>query len=256
MGKELKEGKITLKELAEWFGVSYDWFCHSKEKKMQQLKVFADYHLEPCGKTGKKFNIVIDKVLCPEYSSAYEEVKKLKPKYWDTHGTGVDTAARVGNEMWRKEKTVNSRIKVSTCENYTKAVEREEYGSLLLNTRGTKGYRKYVYCEKKLDKETGEHYYRPLTEDELKLIVDAIREAKIDTSLDESMFADEVYNNRKEYTTEELQLMAYKILMRKITEAKYENFIIIATDKLGFRPIKATKEIQCAENAEKAFDFA
>ena len=102
MGKELKEGKITLKELAEWFGVSYDWFCHSKEKKMQQLKVFADYHLEPCGKTGKKFNIIIDKVLCPEYSSAYEEVRKLKPKYWDTHGTGVDTAARVGNEMWRK----------------------------------------------------------------------------------------------------------------------------------------------------------
>ena len=243
MRKELKEGKITLKELAEWFGISYDWFCHSEEKKLQQLKVFADYHLEPCGKTGKKFNIIIDKVMCPEYSSAYEEVKKLKPKYWDTHGTGVDTAARVGNEMWRKEKTVNSRIKVSTCENYTKAVEREEYGSLLLNTRGTKGYRKYVYCEKKLDKETGEHYYRPLIEDELKLIVDAIREAKIDTSLDESMFADEVYNNRKEYTTEELQLMAYKILMRKITEAKNGDFITIATEKLGFRPIKATKEI-------------
>lgn len=252
---QLEEGKITLKELAELFGVAESTMWRSKEKKLQTLKAFADYHLEPCGKTGKKFNIIIDKVLCPEYSSAYEEVKKLKPKYWDTHGTGVDTAARVGNEMWRKENSIKSRIKVSTCENYTKAVEREEYGSLLLNTRGTKGYRKYVYCEKKLDKETGEYYYRPLTEDELKLIVDAIREAKIDTSLDESMFADEVYNNRKEYTTEELQLMAYKILMRKITEAKYENFITIATDKLGFRPIKATKEIQCAENAEKAFDF-
>ena len=254
---QLKEGKITLKELAEWFGVAESTMWRAKGKKLQTLKAFADYHLEPCGKTGKKFNIIIDKVLCPEYSSAYEEVKKLKPKYWDTHGTGVDTAARVGNEMWRKEKTVNSRIKVSTCENYTKAVEREEYGSLMDPTsRGTKGYRRFVYCEKILDKSINEYYYRPLTQEELDLIDEAIKEANIVTTQEEMMFAEEALKNRKEYTTQELQAMAYRVFCGKMTEAKYENFITIATEKLGFRPIKATKEIQCAENAEKAFDFA
>ena len=44
---QLKEGKITLKELAEWFGVAESTMWRSKEKKLQQLKVFADYHLEP-----------------------------------------------------------------------------------------------------------------------------------------------------------------------------------------------------------------
>lgn len=243
MSFELKEGKITLKELAEWFEISYGRIRHSKEKKLQTLKAFADYHLEPCGKTGKKFNIIIDKVHCPIYSSAYEEVKKLKPKYWDTHGTGVDTAARVGNEMWRKEKTVNARIKCSTCERYTGIAEKEEFGPLLKPKAGTKGYRYFVYSEKKYDEETGEHYYRPLTQDELDIMKDAMKEAKIDTSLDCTTIIDEFYKNRGEYTIEELQKAALDLLLRDIPEVKYDNFISIATEKLGFRPIKATKEV-------------
>lgn len=256
MSFELKEGKITLKELADWFEVTYSTMKRTKEKKLQTLKAFADYHLEPCGKTGKKSNIIIDKVHCPVYSSAYEEVKKLKPKYWDTHGTGVDTASRVGNEMWRKEKTVNARIKCSTCERYTGLAEKEEFGPLLEPKAGTKGYRQFVYSEKKYDEVTGEHYYRPLTQDELDIMKDAMKEAKIGTSLDCTTIIDEFYKNRGEYTIEELEKAALKVLIKDIPEVKYDNFINIATEKLGFRPIKATKEIQCGEeNAAKAFDF-
>ena len=257
MSFELKEGKITLKELANWFEISYEAMRNSKKKRLQTLKAFADYHLEPCGKTGKKSNIIIDKVFCPEYSSTYEEVKKLKPKYWDTHGTGVDTASRVGNEMWRKEKTVNARIKCSTCENYTGAIEREEYGSLLgKKNKGTKGYRYPVYCKKEYDERTKEHYYRPLTDEELTVLNEAMKEAKIESTLDSAMFVEEFYKNRKDYNQEELEKAALALVLKQIPEMKYDNFMNIATEKLGFRPIKATKEVQCRENAEKAFDFA
>ena len=258
MSFELKEGKITLKELANWFDISYEAMRNSKKKRLQTLKAFADYHLEPCGKTGKKSNIIIDKVHCPVYSSAYEEVKKLKPKYWDTHGTGVDTASRVGNEMWRKEKTVNKRIKCSTCERYTGAIEREEYGSLLgEKSKGTKGYRYPIYTKKEYDEKTKEYYYRPLIDEELIVLNEAMKEAKIESTLDSAMFVEEFYKNRKDYNQEELEKAALALVLKQIPEMKYDNFMSIATEKLGFRPVKAAKEVQYGEeNAEKAFDFA
>ena len=247
---KLKEGKITLKELAKWFDCSYDTMKKTKDKKLQTLRAFADYHLEPCGKTGKKSNIIIDKVYCSTYSRTYEDVKKLKSKYWNKSGTGVDTAARVGDEMWRKENVINMRIRQSTCKRYTGAAEREEYGSVLKpDVGGTKGYRKSVYCQRIFNDETKEYYYRPLTCDELNVLMSAIIDAKIETGLDEMEMYDELYNHADEYSEDELKNCVYETFKRKVPRAKYENFIGIATQKLGFRPIKATKEIPYEEES-------
>ena len=40
---ELKLGKMSTKELAEWFGISYGAFRNSKEKKLEELKGFASF---------------------------------------------------------------------------------------------------------------------------------------------------------------------------------------------------------------------
>lgn len=47
---ELKEGKMTLRELSQWFGLSPDSISKSKpnvkEKKFKLLKTFANYYCE------------------------------------------------------------------------------------------------------------------------------------------------------------------------------------------------------------------
>lgn len=58
---ELTTGLKTNKELAEWFGIIPNSFCRSKNKKLEELKLFAEYHLE-------KDKVFIDEVLIPVYS--------------------------------------------------------------------------------------------------------------------------------------------------------------------------------------------
>ena len=41
--KELKIGKISSKELAEWFGISYDRYRKIKTAKLEELKLYAEF---------------------------------------------------------------------------------------------------------------------------------------------------------------------------------------------------------------------
>ena len=72
--KELKEGRISLKELAEFFGISYLTIKKevTKRRKLKLLKEkYADFHIV-YRKNGSIDYIVIDKVKKPFYK---EEIK-------------------------------------------------------------------------------------------------------------------------------------------------------------------------------------
>lgn len=72
--KELKEGRISLKELAEFFGIAYGTIRRevNKRRKLKLLKEkYADYHIV-YRKNGSIDYIVIDKVKKPFYE---EEIK-------------------------------------------------------------------------------------------------------------------------------------------------------------------------------------
>ena len=60
--KELKQGKITYKELADWFGISYSTMRRQdvKEKKLVILSFYADFHIE-ITKSGKKLILLLIK---------------------------------------------------------------------------------------------------------------------------------------------------------------------------------------------------
>lgn len=71
---ELKEGKISLKELAEFFGIAYGTIRKedTKRRKLKLLKEkYADFHIV-YKKNGNIYYIVIDKVKEPFYE---EEIK-------------------------------------------------------------------------------------------------------------------------------------------------------------------------------------
>ena len=67
--KELKEGRISLKELADWFGIAYATMRKeiTKRRKLKLLKEkYADFHIV-YRKNGSIDYIVIDKVKKPFY---------------------------------------------------------------------------------------------------------------------------------------------------------------------------------------------
>lgn len=67
--KELKKGKISLKELAEFFGIAYGSIRTevTRRRKLKLLKEkYADYHIV-YRKNGSISYIVIDKVKEPFY---------------------------------------------------------------------------------------------------------------------------------------------------------------------------------------------
>lgn len=100
----LKEGHITLKELSVWFGLKPNTITNgsvaAKQKKLERLKLFCDYHFE-----GKK--LIIDKVYVPEYSKAYDFIES---KFKDEWGSVIDKETRRYN--WQKEACVDTCTRV------------------------------------------------------------------------------------------------------------------------------------------------
>ena len=58
--KELKLGKVTSKELAEWFGIKPSSFANMKAKKLEELKKYADFEI-------KNRSIYIKEIYISEY---------------------------------------------------------------------------------------------------------------------------------------------------------------------------------------------
>lgn len=119
--KQLKEGKITLSELADWFGVALSTMKNktTKENKLKLLKSYADYHYE-----GNR--IVIDKVYIDTYSKAYAFIKEKLPEEW--HKSGLDTCARVGVTLHSKYPEVSSQIKLTSAKSYANRAKIELFG--------------------------------------------------------------------------------------------------------------------------------
>ena len=137
--KELREGKITLEELADWFGITAGSIRkkNSKEKRLKMLESFAAYHFE-----GR--SIYIDKVYISTFSKAYEIVKKRFLEEW--HKNGIDTCSRVGEAIYAKSKEVQSQISKETTKKYTNTVKIEFYGHNHGKDMGELGYSTYCWC--------------------------------------------------------------------------------------------------------------
>ena len=184
---ELKLGKMTQKELAEWFGVTYSTFKtnpKTKAKRMEILKYFADYHMV-------KSTVYIDKIHIPTYSKAFDIVKTEFPKTW--HKNGIDTCSRVGKEIYNKNIEVSSQVQLATTQVYTCRVKKELYGRNHIKECGTKGYSEYIWgkilpggqCEelspeeKEIVKECSQESYGKTLSDKVALLADAFNKHEI-----------------------------------------------------------------------------
>lgn len=112
--KYLKEGIMTAKEVAEWFGVTSGTYSRNKNKYWKMLGEYALYDCEVNGR------VYIKQVICPEYidcnSSTYKRVKTLTYKYWDE--SGIDKKVRVAEKIEKGPEGKNLPIAASTLYNY------------------------------------------------------------------------------------------------------------------------------------------
>ena len=234
--KELKEGKITYKELADWFGISYSTMRRqdTKEKKLVILSFYADFHIETT-KSGKQTYIVIDKVKEPIYTKIKERYANWEST-WDINGDGVDTVKNASNNFYNQNPDLKVSIAPSTNYHYYGDARREDYGravGLLKGQRGKKGISYRVWAQ-----EIKPGKYRVLTKEEL----DKINEIKESMHLNVKVDADELRDLRKEYKnmSEEEKNAANALLGKNILEQQDDNqyltYLGRIAEILGFMP--------------------
>lgn len=232
----LEEGRITLSELSQWFGLSPATITNgsksAKEKKFKVLKSFADYHFE-----GR--SIIVDKVYCPVYSKAYPIIQKEYLKHWgkipvDEKGhvnlelmkQRIDTCARVASEIYNTVPQVKEQISFNTAKNYVNRAKIEDYGHCHLPDHGKKGSCKYIWVN--------EDGTRPLNKDELKIVNQCNKEAY-------GSFNEQVALIDDEYVKGGLSREERNKAVGLIdTKDNYEIFVALVSEKLGYMPDKRT----------------
>lgn len=219
---ELKLGKMTWREISVWFGLQQDTLNKnpkSKEKKLNILKKYADYHIE--GKT-----VYIDKIYIPEYSKAYDIIDREFSQEWNQE-TKIDTCSRVGKAIYEKHAELQAQVSESTAKVYTNKVKVERYGkNHLQNSRGTCGYSKYIWMEK--------NGKEPLSDEKLKKLRECAAAAYKDSSEQIAAIDDDF---RKGNLTQEERIEAIGNID---TNEAYNRFITLVIEAIGFMPIKKT----------------
>lgn len=216
---ELKLGKMTQKELAEWFGITYNGFktnAKSKAKKMEILKNYADYHYE--GRT-----VYIDKIHIPVYNRAYNKVEELFKPTWNPNG--LDTCSHVGEKIYNDSIEVRSQIKLITTQSYVGRIKRQHYGRNHIDEEGDWGRSSYAWAKKDSKGE-----YIPLSSEEAKLMKECSYEVYGKT------YGEKMALLHTAYLEGEIDKKEFEESMSFISQDTYFDFQEIVYKKLGFLP--------------------
>lgn len=234
--KQLVEGRITLEELADWFGIALSTLKTAKTKanKLEKLKAFADYHIE-----GRA--IIIDKVHIAEYSKAYDIIKKQLPKVW--HKNGLDTCARVGTVIYNRHKEVSQQIQLNSAKSYANRAKVELFGRNHIDSDiGELGISRYCWGTMGTD---GTCYYLP---EEHEKIVSECAQASYGSILGNraALLNDALCKGE---ITEHEYCEGMKLSKEERTEA-FAEFEAMVFRRLGYMPLRLT-EIMYGETFEK-----
>lgn len=227
---QLKLGIMTLAELAEWFSISSSTMrkAGTKERKLEILKAFADYHFE-----GR--SVYIDKIHIAEYNKAYDVIKEELPKEWNK--SGLDTCSRVGSAIYWKNKAVNVSIKEATAQTYARSAKIQLYGKNNSGSVGELGYSNYEWCRR-----VG-YDCQPLTEEQQVIMRECSKEtfgalySEQEALLTSALASGEISEN-------EFYSTIGRVPLEKRLEC-YARFEAMVIEKLGFMPDRATRITNC-----------
>lgn len=228
--KELKIGQMKCKELAEWFGISPSSLSAHKQDKLEELKAYADY--EDLGRRG--VNII--KIIEPIYSKVSSESKAKIFEVFDSSWgeNGLDTATNVRDKIKYRYKDL---IPVSDDTVYRYVLDaRNKYYGKPFKELGEYGNCIYIWGKQEFDEESSEIYYVPLTDEEIEIKQQMMKQYFGTDEEKDIMIAEMVETG--EITKEE----AYDLMVeyRKLNRAGYGAFVKALGEKIGATVVKVT----------------
>lgn len=155
---ELHQGKMTNKELAEWFGIKVQSLKNKKKEKLKELEKYADFEEVYGGVNILKIKLKDE--YSKERSLGYQIVRDSFDKEWAE--SGLDTCSNVSNKIYSKYKN-NLPIAANTTYNYTIQVRNEKYGIPFI------GDCSYIWCKKYLADDGVSFIYDEFNEEEKKI---------------------------------------------------------------------------------------
>lgn len=89
--KKLRLGKMTMYELADWFGIEYQSLMTMKDSKLERLKDFCDYEKYQGGvEIFEIYKEVYEKKVNRKKKEVKEKKKKVKTKKFFQNGQWVE----------------------------------------------------------------------------------------------------------------------------------------------------------------------
>ena len=226
---ELKLGKMTSKEIAEWFGLSYGAYRNSKKEKLGELSDYADFD-EIYG------GVLIKKIrgggsYLKEGRKQKEIVFNAFDEEWNENG--LDTCSNVAIKIYDKHKN-ELKIAENTTYNYTIEARNEKYGKPF-GADGKLGNCRYIWV-KASDQPDGTKLLELFNEEEEKIKKELMNKYFSTDAEKEVMVAEMV--NRGELTKAE----AYDTLveMKHLNNAGFMAFKNELEERIGSQVLKGT----------------
>lgn len=226
---ELRIGKMTNKELAEWFGIKPDTMTRHKKKKLEELQNYAFFEEIRGG-------VEITGIIKSEYNKKDSQIRQIYQQGFEEVRQPLDTVSNINNQIYEKYydqlPTLSS---AASGYHYAIEVRNERYG-IPFKGKGKVGQCYYCWC-KQGEGENHQPLYIPFTEEEEQV------KAKLLTKF---------FGNQEEKTLllQEMVLMgeikkedAWDIFTEysNLNQAGFNAFLRELEAAIGSKVVKATK---------------
>lgn len=225
---ELHLGKMTNKELAEWFGIKANSFTQHKKKKLEELKEFCFFD-EVYG------GVEITAIINPVYIKNNQKIREVYQKGFEELRKPLDTVSHINNQIYEK---YNEQLPtLSSAESgyrYAIEVRNANYG-IPFKGNGSKGFCYYMWC--KMEEKDGEQFFVQFNEEEEKIKQDLLKKHFGTNEEKDLLIAEMVLNG--EISKED----AYDIMMeyRNLNGKGFMGFLRALEKEIGSKVVKATK---------------
>lgn len=177
---QLKIGKMTVAELAEWFGVTKKAYTNARAKYLEKLKLFADFSPIHGGVLIEEiYQSVYDKNLSQDDEKLFQEIQLCIQDQ-----EGLASIAGIGRKLAVTEEEFQN-LSISQRERRLSFAAKRQFGeycafdSAITNAcAGPKGRRERIWAIKL----GNDNKYRHLTEQEQELWYDLLKEWNSDKS--------------------------------------------------------------------------
>lgn len=230
---KLKLGKMTQKELAEWFQISASYMRkeEAKQKYFPILAQHADYHFET-GRSGGQ-TVVIDFIYIEEYQkpeSPFHFILSHFDEFWSP--THLDTMPNVAKRFMKQNPQWT--ISLNTCISYVGRAKVMLYGHNYLPDRGEKGSSHFEWAQRNVDT----RYFEELPIEHREILSQI--SARVYAGLAEEIAKLVCANVSGQLTTNELE-EGIKMQVREKKMERYTQFICEVEEALGYVPDCVTK---------------